>query len=68
MTEGAPRRLAIRYLSTLKIAHECARSGSGRVGERLHAEAFLINEVCQALLGAEAWNQIVEDSRAAAIQ
>jgi hypothetical protein len=53
-------RLVIRYKSTLKLAHETGRTGSGRVAARLHAEAMLINDVCQSLLGTTAWQDALD--------
>lgn len=56
------RRMAIRYKSTLKLAHETGRTGSGRVAAKLLAEAILINDLCQSLLGTDAWNETLEAS------
>jgi hypothetical protein len=52
-------RAAIRYKSTLKIAHEAARGGSGREAAKLHAQAMLVNEIATLLVGAEVWDQAV---------
>lgn len=53
------QRMAIRYKSTLKLAHETART-AGRQARQLHAEAMLVNDVCGSLLGHEAWHSILD--------
>jgi hypothetical protein len=56
-------RMVIRYKSTLKLAHETGRTGSGRVAAKLHAEAMLINDICQSLIGTVAWHDVLDRQR-----
>jgi hypothetical protein len=56
-------RMVIRYKSTLKLAHETGSTGSGRVAAKLHAEAVMINDICQSLLGTTVWHDVLDRQR-----
>lgn len=61
---AAVERAVIRYKSTLKLAHETARGGAGREAAKLHGQAMAMSEIAMTLLGAEAWHQACDKTRA----
>ena len=63
--ESRARRLAVRYMTCKAQARNMA-STAGREARKLHEEARIIEEVSQALLGPDAWSELLDELSARA--